>query len=114
MNQLAAIAVGSRGAVSPVPWYYHPSTTPPPAPAAGHLRRAVLARTKVPACTAAEKNTKKAGKFNAVAYVFRPKQYRCGLRDWICRFSVHFLLGSELLRVVLSRYSPNYVADMSY
>ena len=26
----AAIAVGSRG-VSPMPWYYHPSTTPPPA-----------------------------------------------------------------------------------
>ncbi|KAL5217213.1 hypothetical protein ABZP36_017897 [Zizania latifolia] len=31
-----AIAVGSRGAISPVPWYYHPSTTPPPPPAAAH------------------------------------------------------------------------------
>lgn len=29
-NSPAAIAVGSRG-VSPVPWYYHPSTTPPAA-----------------------------------------------------------------------------------
>lgn len=30
-----AIAVGSRG-VSPVPWYYHPSTTPAPPPPAAH------------------------------------------------------------------------------
>ncbi|RLN43106.1 hypothetical protein C2845_PM01G11620 [Panicum miliaceum] len=35
----AAIAVGSRG-VSPVPWYYHPSTTPPPAPAAHYAHGA--------------------------------------------------------------------------
>lgn len=27
----AAIVAGSRG-MSPVPWYYHPSTTPPPPP----------------------------------------------------------------------------------